>query len=208
MIIDCISDLHGSKPDLQGGDLLVIAGDLTARNKISEYVEFFVWLRLQEYRKKIVIAGNHDGNIGSCTRRFNDDPAYEYLLDEVSEFEGLKIWGSPWTPKFYNWHFMKSRGSEIAKKWALIPQDVDILVTHGPPQFILDETDEGCNAGCEELWKLLYGEVIKPRLHIFGHIHEGYGQVEMLDIPGVKFVNCSIMNRNYEPVNKPIRVIL
>ena len=74
-----------------------------------------------------------------------------YLCDSGLEFEGLKIWGSPYTPTFGKWNFMRNRGDEIKKHWDLIPSDVDILVTHGPPYGIFDETIDGIHAGCEDL---------------------------------------------------------
>src|SRR5215469_5675646 len=98
MIIDCLSDLHGHFPKLKGGDLLLIAGDLTAKHQIHEYEDFVRWLNEQEYKKKIVVAGNHDGLLereGPQLLKWAKD--CDYLLDSETEFEGLKIWGSPWT---------------------------------------------------------------------------------------------------------------
>jgi len=212
VIVDCISDLHGFYPELEGGDLLIIAGDLTATDLPSQYDAFVLWLIKQEYGKKVVIAGNHDGFIekyGWTGERF-----FEYLCDSGTEFEGLKIYGSPWTPTFCDWYFMKDRGAAIKEKWDLIPADVDILVTHGPPHGILDECydyDSGKikHAGCEELYLKFYQERIRPKLHVFGHIHEGYGHIKhMMDMPNTQFVNASHVDKNYKPVNKPIRVIL
>lgn len=216
MKITCISDLHGHLPQLGSGDLLIVAGDLTARDRLHEYGTFFEWLARQQYTKKIIIAGNHDGYFTG------NDPkeaakqlcgmgadSFEYLCDSACEFEGLKVWGSPWTPTFYDWHFMKDRGAAIKEKWDLIPSDTDILITHGPPFGILDKVkfsskaNKGNFAGCEELRKAI--ERIQPRLHIFGHVHEGYGTTVLKCTPhDVLCVNASIMNENYDPVNKPI----
>jgi len=224
MIIDCISDLHGAHPKLEGGDLLIVAGDLTARNRAEELTEFSLWLNIQQYKKIIVIAGNHDGLL-----EYSDHPRIlsevntshvEYLCDTASAFEGLKVWGSPWTPTFCNWYFMKPRGEAIKKKWDLIPQDTDILITHGPPWGILDEValssrgDKYKHAGCEELRMAV--ERVKPKLHVFGHIHNDGGKIDYLkhrdEWSPQKWaticVNASIMNEAYEPVNKPIRVVL
>lgn len=216
MKITCISDLHGFYPELPGGDLLIVAGDLTANDK--DYGLFQMWLFQQDYRKIVVIAGNHDGYLEKEPNIF-DHPIC-YLCDSGTEFEGLKIWGSPYTPEFGNWHFMKKRGQEMKEVWDKIPKDVDILITHGPPYGIMDKVFTGGttyhsarvptydSVGCEELRQRLYGESIKPKLHIFGHIHEGYGTCQMLDFPGVTFVNASIMNEHYQPVNKPINITL
>jgi Icc-related predicted phosphoesterase len=225
VIVDCISDLHGYYPELDGGDLLIVAGDLTARDTFLEHSEFKYWLYQQQYRKKIVVAGNHDGDLVNVPPNplyfstFNIETGLQssyadYLCDSGTEFEGLKIYGSPWTPTFCDWYFMKDRGADIKEKWDLIPADVDILVTHGPPHGILDECydyDSGKikHAGCEELYLKFYQERIRPKLHVFGHIHEGYGHIKhMMDMPTTQFVNASHVDKNYKPVNKPIRVIM
>lgn len=225
MIIDCISDLHGEEPELEGGDLLIVAGDLTARDHPREFIIFkeWLWLTKQKYKKVILIAGNHDGLI---EKRIMMGPQetwnvrdFCYLEDSGTEFCGvdkdgnsctMKIWGSPWTPAFGDWHFMKDRGEPIKKMWDLIPKDIDILITHGPPFGIQDQvkysskTNNGKFAGCEELRNAL--DLLKKlKLHVFGHVHEGYGKVQ---VNGVIHVNASIMNEDYEPVNKPIRVVL
>ncbi len=213
MIIDCISDLHGCKPALQGGDLLIIAGDLTTSDKDYQYRSFYEWLDDQDYNKKIVIAGNHDEYCYECYKNkcipFGMSKV-EYLCDSGSEFKGLKIWGSPWTPTFLDWHFMKDHGEPIRQMWDLIPDDIDILITHGPPFGILDQVNlsskanNGKSAGCEELRNTL-DRLKNLKLHVFGHIHEGYGQIT---VNGVIHVNASIMNEDYYPVNKPIRIVL
>ncbi len=197
MIIDCISDLHGYKPELQGGDLLIVAGDLTARDKDSEYIELMLWLTKQDYKKKVMIAGNHDGKLEAWQPMKLDD--VDYLCDSATEYEGLKIWGAPWTPTFYYWYFMKDRGEPIKEMWDKIPDDVDILVTHGPPYGILDN-----RLGCMDLTNAL-PRLTKLKLHVFGHIHESPGQ-EVIN--GTTFVNASIMDKRYRPFHKPIRIIL
>lgn len=233
MIIDCISDLHGSFPPLSGGDLLILAGDYTLQDTIPEWIGFFRWLNQQPYRKKVLIAGNHDGffcdgfpksqkeadelkEVQSFLSDSNEieKEDFEYLCDSGCEFEGLKIWGSPWTPTFCNWCFMKDRGEPIKEMWDLIPSGTDILITHGPPFGILDQVSlssrgqgKDRRAGCVDLRNAV--ERIQPRLHVFGHIHEGYGQTTLKCTPGdVLCVNASIMDLDYNPVNQPIRIIL
>ncbi len=223
IIIDCVSDLHGSYPKLPGGDLLIVAGDCTARDKIMEWAAFFAWLKLQDYKKKIIVAGNHDGFLASCATTDEEKKTVEeiqkllkqeedyidesddfvYLCDNFYEYEGIKIWGSPWTPKFGNWHFMKKRGDEINEKWKMIPRDTQILITHGPPAGLLDFVDEE-NAGCVGLMHRI-DSLKQLKLNVFGHIHEGAGYAFQ---NGKLFVNASHMNGDYKPVNKPIRVIL
>ncbi len=228
MIVDCIADLHGHYPELEGGDLLIIAGDLTARDTEEEYIKMYEWLRLQDYDRKIIIAGNHDNwmqkNCDPCPFPPGApglDRGAEYLCDSGTEFEGLKIWGSPWTTTFEGMNprckaFTVENENELTDKFEKIPQDVDILITHSPPYGILDEVtrdvfieDHQCdkfeNVGSLYLYFLLK-YTIRPKLHVFGHIHEGYGVME--HFTSCKSVNASHVNERYEPVNKPVRVIL
>ena len=208
MEITAIGCLHGFKPTLTGGDILIITGDLTARDGLIEHSVFLEWLHNQDYKKKILIAGNHDFFLHD-NPRFYDKTGIDYLCDSGTEFEGYKIWGSPITPWFEGVNpkcsaFMRDRGEDIEKHWAKIPLDTNILVTHGPPYFMLDRTVEDKHVGCEELRRRLnqMGSH-RPRYHIFSHIHEDYGRVntEVTD-----FINCSLMDENYKPVNKPIRI--
>ncbi len=209
MIIDCISDLHGYRPKLEGGDLLIVAGDLTARDMPLEHGRYCQWQYDLPYEKIIFIAGNHDGHIQKRPDLYIDGcdsmSKIIYLQDSEITYKGMKIWGSPWTPTFYNWHFMKDRGREIERMWNMIPDDTEILITHGPPFGIQDQVKDGepC-LGCEEL-KLALNRLKKLKLHVFGHIHGGYGKMVA---NGVTFVNASIMTEDYKPLNKPIRVEL
>jgi Icc-related predicted phosphoesterase len=227
MIIDCISDLHGNQPILKGGDLLIVAGDMTARDRPEEWVKFYEWLYKQPYRKIIMIAGNHDGVLKNVitTEELRKLPVeesdmtpdkFEYLRDNFCIFEGLKIYGMPWTPPFFDWHFMKGP-EEMREMVNLIPEDVDILITHGPGYGILDKVTNPKHkgyyhhAGCKEL-----GERLKSlkqlKLHVFGHIHESPGfeftHRENHKPDGYLSVNACIMDGNYNPTNKPIRVML
>lgn len=213
MIIDCVSDLHGFYPELQGGDLLIVSGDLTARDEAEQHIEFSEWLDAQSYIKKIVIAGNHDNNIDAdsieCLTK-----CY-YLEDSRTEFESLKIWGSPWSLWFkgINPHCKAFTGSELdlQKHYDKIPLDTDILITHGPAYRMLDSFPIPSSKldlfGSTSL--RIAVEKIKPKLHVFGHIHEGYGlKVLKREDKDTICVNASHVDIDYRPVNKPIRVIL
>lgn len=222
MIIDCISDLHGNYPELEGGDLLIVAGDLVKNDSEIEHDKFYFWIKSQKYSKKIVIAGNHDNYEFNCSKVLAKGlkpwgiQGCEYLCDSGTEFEGLKVWGSPWTKTFpgMNPHckaFTVDTEEELAEKWALIPDDIDILITHSPPYWILDKTIYGENVGSKSLSKELTR--IRPMLHIFGHIHEGYGKdTEDYEVfcgeREIILVNASHTNERYEPVNKPVRIEL
>jgi Icc-related predicted phosphoesterase len=119
------------------------------------------------------------------------------------EIEGLTVYGSPWQPEFGSWAFNLPRGHQLRNKWRLIPPNTDILVTHGPPKGILDMTPRGESVGCEDLRHRL--GAIAPKLHVFGHVHRGYGETAQAD---THFVNASICDESYKPVNPPVVVEL
>jgi predicted phosphodiesterase len=196
MRIVCISDTHAQHQGLAlpSGDVLVHAGDITRHGALEDDVESFDrWLGTLDhlYRFKIVIAGNHD----FC---FQNQPVEAraritnaiYLEDSGCERAGLRFYGSPWQPWFGGWAFNLPRGEALAAKWALIPNDVDVLITHGPPEGILDVTKRGDVVGCHDLRERV--REIKPRLHVFGHIHEAAGQFKSED---TLFVNASMATR-------------
>lgn len=218
MIIDCISDLHGFYPKLEGGDLLIVAGDLTANNTVPAWKIFFNWLESQTYRKKLYIAGNHDNFLAqsiptSESIEMGLIPTHnaEYLCDSGTEFENLKIWGSPWTKTFEGINpnctaFTFDTEKQLDEKWNLIPNDIDILVTHSPPFGIFDVVTAPIakSVGSCTLREQVMRR-IKPKLHLFGHIHESGGRI--LDAGMTKFVNASHVNE-HQPMNKPVRIVL
>lgn len=204
--VTAISDLHGDRPTLKGGDLLIIAGDLTARDRLSEYQEFCIWLHKQPYERKIVISGNHDVRIQKEPFKFDEQiTGVAYLCDSMTEYKGLKVYGTPWTPYFQGVNpecaaFMLNSEFQLKDKFDLIPEDTDILVTHGPCYQRLDKTLWGDDAGSRSLRERvdhLRGKKLK--YHIHGHIHESYGKhVE----GGLTTLNVARMDRSYRPVNK------
>lgn len=227
MNITCISDLHGYYPYLEGGDILIIGGDLTARDTEKEYDDFWRWLCYQNYNKCIVIAGNHDNFLQNNPNFLKDcGDNIEYLCDSGTEFEGLKIYGSPWTKTFEGMNpnckaFTVDTEEELAEKWSIITKDTDILITHSPPKFGLDKTIHQDHVGSESLRDWIF--INNPKLHIFGHVHESYGIILHTQIQDLNFklygkpntqlckttiINASHMTRQYNPWNKPIRVIL
>ncbi len=219
MIIDCIADLHGYYPKLEGGDLLIVAGDLTARDTPMEHLDFVEWCRNLPYKKIIVISGNHDNFLQKLKSKYFGMPVYhdhcEYLCDSGTEFEGLKIWGSPWSLWFdgINPKCTAFTGDEdqLMDAYDKIPRDIDILITHTPAYGILDECTNGRHVGSKSLYGWLK-YIGRPRLHICGHIHEAYGKDEVFvsrhNDEMMISVNCSVVNEYYENVNEPIRVIL
>lgn len=238
MIIDCISDLHGELPELKGGDLLIVAGDLHARDEYKEHVEFAQWFKNLNYKKKIVIGGNHDNFLYHNIRKERTIvmPAMDchYLCDSGTEikieedveedhkFKGsitykkkrkLKIWGSPWTARFNNQNpkcmaFSLRDDTELGEKWNKIPDDIDILVTHCPPYGILDYCSIG-RVGSRSLFNKVRDSNIK--LHVFGHIHENGGRIHELTRTEGLFQGSSVTFVNAALMNqfyKPVNEIV
>jgi Icc-related predicted phosphoesterase len=199
--IVAISDTHGfhESVDIPAGDILIHAGDLTRHGEMGDVEEFNDFLNGLPHPVKIVIAGNHD----FC---FEQDPETcrthltnaIYLQDQAVTVEGILFYGSPWQPWFFDWAFNLQRGPEIRAKWDLIPEDTDVLITHGPPFGHGDQTIQGERVGCQDLLEVV--ERIQPKVHIFGHIHEGYG---MTRNEHTTFINASICGSSYRPKNTP-----
>ncbi len=206
MNIVCISDTHGMHRDfdIPNGDVLVFAGDMCSVGNLDDISDFNTFLGELPHKHKVVVCGNHDW-------AFEREPVIAqalltnciYLQDEGCEIDGLKFWGSPWQPEFGKWAFNLPRGVKLREKWAKIPSDTDVLVTHSPPFGICDLVVTDRNEGCEELLKVI--QKIKPKLHVFGHIHEAYGK--FTDEHTI-FVNASICTFDYKPVNSAIIVVL
>lgn len=196
-----VSDTHGfhDRISVPAGDILVHAGDVTWRGEAEQLQKFAAWLHQQPHPHKIVVAGNHD-------RIFEDDPAWArkilgdciYLQDSGTTLHGLNFWGSPWQPEYKNWAFNLPCGSALRDKWDLIPSDTDILITHGPPGGILDLAHDE-HLGCTDLLEAV--RRIRPRAHIFGHVHEGYGH---LADECTQFVNASICKLWFRRYNAPL----
>jgi len=206
MKIICISDTHGQHHDLKlpHGDILLHAGDISMRGRIHEVTDFLQWFSQQPHPNKIFIAGNHDFLFEKETKENIDNLIPKniiYLNDSGTTINGINIWGSPITPWFYDWAFNRERGDDIRKHWEKIPLNTDILITHGPPFGILDKTKRGELVGCKDI--LPFIGKIKPRLHVFGHIHEEYG---MRKIDGTVFVNASVLDERYGMVNRAVEV--
>jgi Icc-related predicted phosphoesterase len=203
MRIICISDTHGQHHSLQlpQGDILIHAGDISTLGKPEEIEDFLDWFSNQTHRYKLFIGGNHDFYLEKEPELFELMVPKNciYLNDSMAEVEGIKIWGSPVTPFFHNWAFNRYPGDDIRKHWKLIAEDTDILVTHSPPAGILDMTVRGIAVGDEDLKKKI--NYIKPKYHIFGHIHEQYGKVEQ---EGTTYINASYLDVRYRPSHPPV----
>jgi Icc-related predicted phosphoesterase len=213
MRIVCLSDTHlrtpvGGVPD---GDVLVHAGDLTMGGTEAETEDALNWLDGLPHQHKLVIAGNHDflfeGRAPRGREVMATHPALTYLQDSAVTIGGLRFWGTPWQPWFYDWAFNLRRGAEIRAKWKLIPPDTDVLIVHGPPAGWLDRNSQGEECGCADLLAAI--KRIGPKLVVFGHIHEGYGEAQLISKRRrAHLVNASICDADYQPVNRPVVVDL
>ena len=224
--IVCISDTHGRHEHLTSkgmgsilpeGDLLLHAGDLTnvgGKGEVQGVLDWLIEIAPRYTHGVVFIAGNHDRgfdpkyNLEGDTKpeylkqRLQDLNGVTYLENSSCMIDGIKIWGSPITPWFYGdrWAFNKHRGDEINEVWRGIPDDTDIIITHGPAKGYGDFTvNDRSHVGCEHLRYRIHE--IKPKLHVFGHIHEGAGVIKEVDIT---YINASILDERYEVVNKPV----
>ncbi len=203
-VIFGISDLHGYLPEIPPCDLLLLGGDYNPYRRLPDQLAwmegpFADWLQRVPAKEIVAVAGNHDFACQTPPKGFLEALRWHYLEDSAIELFGLTIFGSPWTPPFYDWAFMAEE-DKIQAKLGLMPNKVDILVTHGPPMGMLDKNKDGQSCGSERLWKKALKA--KPRLHIFGHIHEQGGRQARLH--GTVFANVSYVNVAYKPVYGPV----
>jgi Icc-related predicted phosphoesterase len=201
--IVAISDTHNQhdKVILPKGDILIHAGDYSNIGTREDTISFLDWFAAQPHATKIFIAGNHDFYAQRQPAEFRSliPSAVHYLENESIVVRGIRIWGSPYTPYFGGMAFNQKRGKNSKAIWDLIPDDTDILVTHGPPHGILDHTYRYTHVGCEEL-KIKIDQ-IKPRYHIFGHIHEQPGVERIAE---TTYMNATQVNLFYQLTRKPL----
>ena len=180
----CIADLHGRLPDLSGleFDVLLIAGDITP-HPARDFPRQIAWLdgKFRRWLERIdrpVIgcAGNHD-------IVFQDQPEivaelnlpWAYLRDSGTRLlNGLYVYGAPWQLPFsHGWTFNLEE-PDIRRRWAMIPDDTDILIVHGPPHGHGDWSNYGHeHTGSPSLTEWI--EEHRPKLICTGHIHEARG---------------------------------
>lgn len=212
MRITFISDSHNKhkqlNDDLPGGDLIIHGGDVSSMGYQHEIREFCSWYnKVVSYEHKIFISGNHDFGFQREPEKIKEILSFydkiTYLQDSFVIVNGVKIWGSPWQPWFCDWAFNLPRnGEELKAKWNMIPEDTDILITHGPPYGFLDVVENRTDhLGCELLADRI--KVIKPKIHIFGHIHSGRYIFEQNN---TLFINASVLNERYTYNYKPITI--
>ena len=227
--IVCMSDTHGKHRDipfLPPGDVLVHAGDFTKYGETDAVVDLSRYFQQQKelfgFHDVLCVAGNHDMTFHedyyektwsrhirsfdpSVTRQALQNCTYlEDSSTSISSQGNLTVHGSPWTPHFFNWAFNLKRGEALQEVWSKIPNGTDVLITHGPPHGRGDITLHSGNFGCVNLLEEIQQRV-KPRLHIYGHIHEGYGA----SFDGsTLYVNASSLDIGYEAINPCIVIDL
>lgn len=218
MKIAVISDTHGIHDSmyhpLPEAEILIHAGDVTnvgSQAGIRQFVEWFQ--NLKGYDTKIFIAGNHDWgfyrkpawlydlindeNLSQSDCVYLEDSEFTIQLPELSK--PIKFYGSPWQPPFMNWAF-NAPEEQLFQIWEKIPNDVDVLITHGPAYGILDTViGDYKHLGSTTLSERI--KKIKPKIHICGHIHGGRNIIEK---ENTIFINASIATESYEMINKPI----
>lgn len=240
--------MHGPKGHTQlkipECDVVICSGDIGGRTGRVELVEFLVWFEALPARKKIFIGGNHDlcldekrshslRNQGRNIDALMAKQEYEdcvklienydvmYLCNRDYVWEGVKFYGSPYSPSFHrsHWAFNADRGEEIQKIWARIPSDTQVLITHSPPYRILDLVDErykeregeDMNVGCQDLSNVIKSRLLDLKLHCFGHIHDQYGVIlgHVSNNRRVLFSNGAVLNNDYKQlVINPLTVII
>lgn len=203
MKIVAMSDSHWNLKDVKvpSGDVFVFAGDWSVSNGgVSDALQFATFVRKINCKHKLIIAGNHDfcaQREPALTKQIFAEVHAVYLQDEPFEIDGIKFWGSPWSPEFMNWAFMKP-DYELVKVYKRIADDTDVLITHTPPYGILDKLPTKENVGSQALEDAV--RRIKPAIHIFGHIHCGHG-IEQSD--HTIYHNVSVCDDDYNLVYKP-----
>jgi predicted phosphohydrolase len=176
MRLVALADTHTFHDELAvpDGDVLVHAGDLCRGGELDELEGTLTWLKALPHRHKIVVAGNHDWafvNEPAAARALLGDIVY--LEDAETTLGGLRFWGSPWQPAYNDWAFNLPRGAALREKWALIPNGIDVLITHGPPAGFGDGGGMKQRSGCEDLRARVVQ--LAPLVHLFGHIHQDGG---------------------------------
>jgi len=211
MKIVALSDTHGRHGFIEylfgtpEGDVLIHAGDALNYGTVDEYADFLEWMGSKNHPHKIYVPGNHDGIVyeqPSLCKEMAKEHGVDLLIDEEISIDGFRIYGTPWTKEFCGWWFMKEDTPDgLGRVFNGIPENVDLLVAHGPPYGVLDESIKGVLCGSQELLKTI--ELKKPKNLFCGHIHEAR-ENPFDTINETRCYNVSMLNRFYEPVYKPL----
>lgn len=202
-----LSDTHNqlNKVQVPDGDILIHCGDATMMGTLQEFSKFNYHLGQLPHKVKIFVNGNHDWlaqhNLSLARATLTNA---QILMDEAVVIDDLKIYGSSWQPEFGHWAFGLKRGKALADKWALIPDDTQILITHGPPYGILDQTPREEFVGCMDLLERI-GKLKALKIWCGGHIHNSRG-IEQRN--NITFINASVCDESYRPLNLPFVIDL
>ncbi len=197
-----LSDTHQLESEISqvpDGDILIHAGDFSFFSKsLKAILDFSHWLGELPHRC-VVVPGNHEFFLESDPTRRSLISNATVLINEGIEIQGLRIWGSPVTP-LYGGAFGLSSSEDRRRLYAQIPEDIDVLVTHGPPYGILDSSpDSGMHSGCRELFDVVMR--VRPKLHVFGHVHGAHG---IFQTDQTTFVNAAMLGVDGDLEDSPI----
>lgn len=208
MILACISDIHGQQSTIKvfpKADICIIAGDFLRTGSLEQLKAFLRDIKTWPYDKIILVAGNHDKclqlSMKSLAKEYiAKDPRIVYLCDQAITIDGVRFYGTPWTPTYNRWYFMRPDHLLGEHVWRFIPSDTDVVITHGPAFGILDRV-ELRNPGSNTLRLELDTGRIRLKAHIFGHIHESRGQCEVTTLVGAPYMayNVAYLDGEYKP---------
>ncbi len=230
-VLDCVSDTHDAHASLVFPPwtpppgyrrLLLHAGDFSYRGGHDELGRFVAWLRGLPHERKVIIAGNHELSFdGKTPRRDRSQPIAsghdlfagiaDYLEESSVEIDGLRVFGSPYSVRFFDWAFQTDPGPDAEARWAKLPLGTHVALVHGPPRGFGDACRDHraggrlVHVGDEALLARL--RVVKPLACIYGHIHEGFGTIT--DEPsGTLQVNASSLDERYVSRNAFVRLFV
>ncbi|KAL8706301.1 MAG: hypothetical protein Q9201_000620 [Fulgogasparrea decipioides] len=179
----CISDTHTKKATIPNGDVLIHAGDLANHGTAAEIQEQVDWIASLPHHHKVLIAGNHDSFFDPRSRHAPDVKSsidfkgIHYLQHSSltlsfpeSSNRQINFYGAPQIPEIgpQEFAFQYPRQQDT---WSdTIPPSTDILITHTPPRHHLDLHGLGCGSLLKEVWR------VRPKVHVFGHVHAAYGR--------------------------------
>jgi len=202
MKLTVISDTHGEHEKLGrlSGDVLIHCGDMfnMFSPRSDELERMDDWFGRQDFDLILCVGGNHDSALQNAIK--SSEHPFEnasVLQDKTHVHDGITFFGAPWVPMLSS-HAFYCGADELEEKWSFIHESTDVLITHTPPNGVLDVSSAGLRLGCSYLAKRVRD--ITPRIHCFGHVHASAGTVHA---DGTTFVNASMVNSQYELARGP-----
>lgn len=217
MRVVIFSDTHSfhRRVNIPDGDVLIHCGDITLRGEMNIMKDFIDWYREFPHKRKLFIQGNHEIGLQHNKNKRNElfswlqNSGITYLEHAAVELDGIKYFGSPYNPQYKEWEWQLPRGKSLAAKWASIPDDTNVLITHSPPFGILDRAPRKSafsdvnyeNVGCQDLYNRVM-ELKDLKIHTFGHIHQDGSKT--INIEDKVFINGAVCDEKYQPIQKPV----